>query len=132
MGSVKIVHAEKNLTIGIDGVWVYVNDRKWGFVSNGGLYCHRNGPEKFRKEYGFHIPKYLLTYPIFFEAKMAKDKRVTWHYDPSTGHRMLITDPLIFVSLARLTLLPEAPHVPRPRPQTKACLPTAGGSGSGS
>ena len=84
---------EGTLTLALDErkVWLYANDRKWGFRHNGGWYCHRRQLERFRREIGFHIPKVLLGYVITFEVHIKEDSYSTWTYDPKNKQRMLLT-----------------------------------------
>lgn len=113
----KVLFHDHKLTVALQAPWVYVDDRKWGFVTSGAIYCHRKQAEKFRREYGFHIPYVLISHTCIFELPGKNPKEPTvWLYSPKEKQRMLYTDPLIFVSLSRLTLMPKAPHVTRPRP----------------
>jgi hypothetical protein len=111
------IHADGSLVLSLDQNkrWLYTNGKKWGFRHAQGFYCHRRDIERFRRELGFHIPKVLLGYKITFEVHNAKGSYSTWVYDPKQRQRMMPTDPLVFVSLARLVWTKDAEHVPRPQ-----------------
>lgn len=111
------IYAEPGLVLAIDDrkLWLYVNQKKWGFRHNGGWYCHRRAIETFRKEKGFYVPKVLLNYTLTFEVHVKEKIYATWQYTPKEKQRMLPTEPLIFLSCGRLVFTPEAAHVTRPK-----------------
>jgi hypothetical protein len=111
------IYHEANVVLALDDrkLWLYLNNKKWGFIKDRGIYCHRRSTEKFNREIGFYVPKVLLHKKITFEVHVKEDSYSTWCYDPGMKQRMLPTDPLVFLSLARLTWTKDAIHVSRPR-----------------
>lgn len=110
----KVLYQTKNLSVALEGRWVFVNDKKYGFATAEGLYCHKKLFEVFHREYGFYVPGVLLHYTHTFEVQIPKGVAV-WFYSPKMRQRMLNSAPQIFVSVARMVRLEKAHHVPRPR-----------------
>jgi hypothetical protein len=111
----RTVHFQAGLKIDLDGRWIYVNDKKWGHIVGGGIYCHRDRVERFARELGFHAPAHLLNHRITWEVQVKDGVYTTWTYLPTEKQRMRVTAPMIFISCARLVWIKDAPHVVKPR-----------------
>lgn len=115
----KVIHHDPEFKIVKNGVWLVVNDRKFGFTmrSDDGeafIIVHARRIGSFAKEFGFYVPRPLLKLNIIFEVQVKKGVYAHYIYRRDSIQRLLRTPPEIFVSLARLEFVKDAEHYVRP------------------
>ena len=115
-----LIHQDRDYKIHKEGVWVYVNDKRFGFTMISDdleklMVIHKRSIGRISKELGFYVPFPLAGMSLLFEMKSRNGKYVHYLYRPSKKQRLIKTAPDIFLSLCRMEITEDAQHITKPR-----------------
>lgn len=100
----------------LDGVVIYINNRRFGFrmTDDEGVrrvVIHKKYIEKHASEYGFLVPKVLINCAMLFEVQIKEGIYTQYHYYPKNKNRLIPTGDHVFIGLGPLDVIDRAEHI---------------------